>query len=44
MAARLLPPGVYAVLHNRVLEFPGVVKDRKAGEFRCVESGPKKKS
>jgi len=37
MAARLLSPGVYAVLHNRVLEFPGVVKDRKAGEFRCQE-------
>lgn len=39
MAARLLPPGVYAVLHNRVLEFPGVVKDRKAGEFRCTDRG-----
>ncbi len=37
MAARLLVPGVYAVIHNRVLSFPGVVKDRKAGEFRCVD-------
>ena len=36
MAARLLAPGVYTVIHNRVLEFPGVVKDRKAGEFRSV--------
>lgn len=44
MAARLLSPGVYAVLHNRVLEFPGVVKDRKAGEFRCVDSGPETNS
>ena len=39
MAAQLLPPGVYAVIHNRVLSFPGVVKDRKAGEFRSVENG-----
>lgn len=34
LAARLLPAGVYAVIHNRVLNFPGVVKDRRAGEFR----------
>jgi L-asparaginase len=34
LAARLLDPGVYAVIHNRVLEFPGIVKDREAGEFR----------
>jgi L-asparaginase len=37
LAARLLDPGVYVVMHNRVLEFPGVVKDRQAGEFKCVE-------
>lgn len=37
LAARLLEPGVYVVMHNRVLEFPGVVKDRHAGEFKCVE-------
>jgi L-asparaginase len=37
LAARLLDPGVYAVIHNRVLEFPGVVKDRRAGEFKCVD-------
>jgi L-asparaginase len=36
LAARLLEPGVYVVMHNRVLEFPGVVKDRQAGEFKCV--------
>ncbi len=34
LAARLVEPGVYVVMHNRVLSFPGVVKDRRAGEFR----------
>ena len=34
MAARLLRPGVYAVMHNRVLPFPGVEKDLRAGEFK----------
>ena len=29
LAARLVPPGVYAVMHNRVLRFPGVSKDRE---------------
>jgi L-asparaginase len=33
-AARLLPPGVYAVMHGRALPFPGVYKDRDAGTFR----------
>jgi L-asparaginase len=37
LAARLLKPGVYAVIHNRVLQFPGVVKDRRAGEFKNVD-------
>ena len=30
VAARLLDGGVYAVMHNRVLPFPGVKKDRQA--------------
>ncbi len=30
VAARLLDSGVYAVMHNRVLPFPGVKKDRQA--------------
>ena len=30
VAARLLAGGVYAVIHNRVLPFPGVTKDRQA--------------
>ena len=29
LACRLLSPGVYAVMHNQVLRFPGVVKDRE---------------
>jgi L-asparaginase len=33
MACRLLPPGVFAVLHNQALKFPGVVKDRNALTF-----------
>ena len=33
-AARLVPPGVYVALHNRVLRFPGVVKDRDRLTFR----------
>ncbi len=34
LAARLLDPGVYVVMHNRVLPFPGVVKDRRSLTFR----------
>jgi L-asparaginase len=30
LAARLLAGGVWAVMHNRVLSFPGVTKDRQA--------------
>lgn len=33
IAARLLDGGVYAVMHNRVLPFPGVKKDRQARTF-----------
>lgn len=33
MAARLLEPGVYVVLHGRALQFPGVVKDRARRTF-----------
>ena len=38
LAARLLDPGVYVAMHNRVLAFPGVDKDRAAGTF--VKPGP----
>ncbi len=33
MAVQILPPGVYAVLHNRVLKFPGVRKDTRQMTF-----------
>jgi L-asparaginase len=34
LAVQLLPAGVYVAMHNQVLHFPGVVKDREAGTFR----------
>ncbi|MFO0973867.1 MAG: asparaginase [Phycisphaerae bacterium] len=34
LACRLLPPGVWCVLHNQALRFPGVVKDRDRRTFR----------
>ena len=40
LAARLVEPGVYVVMHNRVLRFPGVVKDRKSLTFRLVAGEP----
>jgi len=30
---QVLPPGVYVAMHNQVLQFPGVTKDRNAGTF-----------
>lgn len=33
LAARLLPPGVYAVMHGRALAFPGVFKHRQRRTF-----------
>ena len=33
LAVRLLDPGVYCVMHGRILEFPGVVKDAELGTF-----------
>ena len=33
LACRLVEPGVYVSMHNRVLRFPGVVKDRKGLSF-----------
>ncbi len=33
VAVQLLEPGVYVAMHNRVLRFPGVVKDLKRGTF-----------
>ncbi len=39
IAARLLDPGVYVVMHNRVLRFPGIFKDRQALTFRPGDEG-----
>jgi L-asparaginase len=33
LATRLLPPGVWAVMHNQALRFPGVTKDRRRMTF-----------
>jgi L-asparaginase len=33
LAVQLLAPGVYVVMHDTVLEFPGVVKDPARGTF-----------
>lgn len=32
-ATGVLPPGVYCAAHGRVLQFPGVIKDRALGTF-----------
>jgi L-asparaginase len=39
LAAQILEPGVYCVIHNKVLRFPGVVKDHQRGTFRYAEEG-----
>lgn len=33
LAVQILRPGVYCVMHNQVLQFPGVIKDRQRGTF-----------
>lgn len=33
LAGQLLQPGIYCVMHNRVLRFPGVKKDRQSMTF-----------
>lgn len=33
LAVQLLAPGVYVAMHNQVLRFPGVEKDRARGTF-----------
>lgn len=33
LACRFLDPGVYAVMHNQILQFPGVIKDRVSMTF-----------
>ncbi len=38
LAAQLVAPGVYVAMHNHVLAFPGVEKDRQNGTF--TKPGP----
>ena len=33
LAVQLLPAGVYVSMHNQVLKFPGVIKDKGLGTF-----------
>lgn len=33
LAVQIVRPGVYVAMHNKVLQFPGVVKDVAAGTF-----------
>ena len=37
LAVRFLESGVYVAMHNKVLAFPGVIKDHDAGTFRRVD-------
>ena len=37
LAVQLVPPGVYVSMHNHVLAFPGVIKDRTLGTFVKLE-------
>jgi len=37
LASRLIEPGVYVAMHNRVLAFPGVVKDREKLSFVRID-------
>ena len=36
LAAQIVAPGVYVVMHSQLLQFPGVVKDKAAGTFTKV--------
>lgn len=33
LAVQILAPGVYVAMHNQVLQFPGVMKDKTLGSF-----------
>ena len=33
LAVQVMPAGVYVAMHNKVLKFPGVTKDREHGTF-----------
>jgi L-asparaginase len=33
LAVQIMPPGIYCVMHNQILPFPGVFKNRERGTF-----------
>ena len=37
LAVQVMPAGVFVAMHNRVLQFPGVVKDRDRGTFKRTD-------
>jgi L-asparaginase len=39
IAVQLVAPGVYVAMHNHVLQFPGVIKDRQLGTFVRAPGG-----
>lgn len=39
LAVQLVPPGVYVAFHNRVLRFPGVIKDHERKTFEKSAAG-----
>lgn len=41
LAAQVMPAGVYVAMHNRVLQFPGVIKDWDRGTFIHRDERPK---
>ncbi len=38
LAVQIAAPGIYVAMHNKLLAFPGVVKDRAKGTFVTQES------
>lgn len=40
LAVQVLRPGVYVAMHNKVLQFPGVVKDKDRGTFVLRPKAP----
>ena len=33
LAVQVMPPGIYCAMHNQVLKFPGVIKNKELGTF-----------
>jgi L-asparaginase len=40
LACRIAPPGVYCVMHSKILRFPGVIKDRGRMTFIKTDAAP----